>query len=118
LTKSTNFGTTTTKPKTAAAPSTPEQITNGGGSDPFDSTDGKTLYYVRGQGDLWSTPAEGGKPSRVLSSGVHGGWFAVSTRGIFFADLYPGGGPALFVPRSAKPIDYLHTAAADRSTPG
>ena len=43
----------------------------------------------------------------MLPSGVHGGWFAVTARGIFFADLYPGGGPALSVPREAKPIRLL-----------
>lgn len=62
---------------------------------------------TKNHGDLWSVPAAGGKAAQVLPTGVQGGWYSVIARGIFFADLYPGGGPALAVPRTPKPIRLL-----------
>jgi Tol biopolymer transport system component len=85
----------------------PVQLTSGGGFGPIDSPDGQTIYYTRGQSELWSIPAGGGEPARVLSSGVTGGWWGVSGRGIFFVDLYPGGAPGLFVANAPKPIYLL-----------
>lgn len=96
----------------AAAPGAPQRMTNGGGSDPLDSPDGKTVYFVRGHGDLWSMPAGGGSASVVLPEGVPGGWFSVTQRGIFFVDLYSGRAPALAVPRTPKTIWLLPYGAA------
>lgn len=91
----------------AAAPGDAERLTTGGGSDPLDSPDGKTIYYAKGQGGLWSLPAAGGAARQLLANGVWPGWYAVTARGIFFADLYSGGAPALAVPRTSKPIRLL-----------
>lgn len=42
-----------------------QQLTRNFGSEPFESTDGKQLYYTNNQG-LWSVPVEGGDPKLVL----------------------------------------------------
>ena len=91
----------------AAKPGDAQRITTGGGDNPLNSPDGTTVYYSKGHGDLWSVPAGGGPPSQVFPRGVHGGWFSVTSRGIFFADLYPDAAPGLSVPRTPKPIRLL-----------
>lgn len=96
----------------AASPGEPQRLTTSGGSDPTDSLDGETIYYVRGHGDLWSIPSEGGAPVQVRPTGIYGGWFSVTARGIFFADLYAAGAPALSTPKSPKPIWLLPYGAA------
>jgi Tol biopolymer transport system component len=87
-------------------PRDPVRMTTGGGFDAFDSPDGTAIYYTQGQ-ELWSIPASGGTPTRVLSRGISPGWWAVSSRGIFFVDLYAGGSPGLQVPLVSKPIYLL-----------
>ena len=42
-----------------------QQLTHNSGSEPFESTDGKQLYYTISQG-LWSLPASGGDAKLVL----------------------------------------------------
>lgn len=102
----------------ASAPDDPQRITQGGASDPFDSVDGKTIYYVTGRGDLWSIPAAGGASSRVYPAGVYGGWFSVTTRGVFFADLYSGAAPGVSVPRKPKPIRMLPYGSGEPASAG
>jgi Tol biopolymer transport system component len=97
----------------ASAPGDPQRITHGGGTDPFDSPDGRTIYFVTGRGDLWSIPAAGGAAELVAPSGVYGGWFSVTSRGLFFADLYSGGAPGVSVPGSPKPIRLLPFGGGD-----
>jgi len=74
------------------------QVTLKGGHESFESTDGKTLYYinassskVRGRG-LWSRPTSGQasaaleKPIEELAM-VQEGWWGVTDRGIMFVDV-------------------------------
>jgi len=42
-----------------------QQVTRNSGNEPFESADGKLLYYTNNQG-LWSLPAGGGDPKLVL----------------------------------------------------
>ena len=65
------------------------QMTQHGGLTGFESYDGKTLYYAKGDGEgLWSVPASGGTETLVtpaLRAGYWGAW-AVSETGIYLID--------------------------------
>jgi Tol biopolymer transport system component/DNA-binding winged helix-turn-helix (wHTH) protein len=63
------------------------QVTTDGGSGGFESTDGRYLYFVRGDedsGELWRMPLGGGNAAKVLSS-VEGRMFTIFPKGIYFA---------------------------------
>jgi hypothetical protein len=60
------------------------QVTRQGGYLPFESLDGKVVYYLKDQ-DVWKVPVAGGEESRVLGPIV--GVFAVGAEGIYFNDL-------------------------------
>ena len=57
------------------------QVTRQGGDIPFESLDGKVVYY-RKDPDVWKVPVAGGEESRVL--GPIAGPFAVRADGIYF----------------------------------
>ena len=57
------------------------QVTRHGGDNPFESLDGKVVYY-RKDLDVWKVPVAGGEESRVL--GPIAGAFAVRADGIYF----------------------------------
>jgi dipeptidyl aminopeptidase/acylaminoacyl peptidase len=65
------------------------QVTKGGGCEPVESPDGKTLFFQRGRGHLalWSMPgstdAEGGSETPILPSVLDGYW-AVADQGVYF----------------------------------
>jgi Tol biopolymer transport system component len=80
--------------------SQPVQVTTDGGFEAYESPDGSVLYYTRDD-QLWSQPVAGGAASLVLE-GVHHGWWAVTTAGIFFVDLREA--RHRFTP---KPINFL-----------
>lgn len=63
------------------------QITRGGGVDPMESMDGKTLYYFKSQSDpgIWSVPVSGGE-ERMLIAGVLMEQWAVTSLGILYLD--------------------------------
>jgi Tol biopolymer transport system component len=68
------------------------QVTKQGGSRPFESPDGKTVYYQKGVQSLlevqslWKVPVEGGEETRVLEQILGQGWFtwSLTTEGIYF----------------------------------
>jgi hypothetical protein len=58
-----------------------------GGGLAFESADGRSLYFVRGDEDsgvLWRMPASGGNATEVLSS-VRGRLFTIFPKGLYFA---------------------------------
>jgi Tol biopolymer transport system component/predicted Ser/Thr protein kinase len=59
------------------------QVTRKGGFDPFESLDGKVVYYEKDNG-LWKVPVEGGAETRVLESINDFGNFALVEEGIYF----------------------------------
>ncbi|MBL8176821.1 MAG: serine/threonine-protein kinase [Bryobacterales bacterium] len=63
------------------------QITRGGGVDPIESMDGKTLYYLKSQSDpgIWSVPISGGE-ERMLIPGVLLEQWTVTSLGILYLD--------------------------------
>lgn len=67
------------------------QITRGGGFSPFESHNGKLVYYQKLEDDseVWSVPAETGTETKVLDS-VGGRKFAVTGSGIYFMTVPPG----------------------------
>jgi hypothetical protein len=74
-----------------------EQMTHEGGSFPFESVDGGTLYYKKGalsEGDapLMSRPRAGGEESMVLACVKLFG-YAVAPRGIFYHGCDTQGSP-------------------------
>ena len=80
----------------------PEQITEGGGVIPFESPDGRFVYFLeRGLGvgassPLWKVPSGGGERSVVLER-VWARNYALSRRGVYFIEPSPEpGGPFAF----------------------
>jgi len=75
------------------------QMTREGGSIPFESPDGKFIYFQKtvGDSDVWQVPVAGGKETRVLGPA---GKFAVVADGIYFIEPgspgYLGGKPLKF----------------------
>ena len=67
------------------------QLTRGGGQNPAESPDGRTVYYLKGRNDpgLWQVSAEGGEETRVFEAGVDPGNWAVTARGIYFLTRQP-----------------------------
>jgi Tol biopolymer transport system component/DNA-binding winged helix-turn-helix (wHTH) protein len=75
-----------------ASGGTEEQVTHGGGFLPFESRDGRTLYYLRRSGgELLARPTAGGE-ERLIVPCVDMWDYAVGPDGIFQIDcLGPGG---------------------------
>jgi Tol biopolymer transport system component/DNA-binding winged helix-turn-helix (wHTH) protein len=67
------------------------QLTEHGGFDPFESYDGKTIYFSRfDQAGIWSIPASGGAESPVVADKPqfgYWGYWAISEPGLYFLDL-------------------------------
>jgi dipeptidyl aminopeptidase/acylaminoacyl peptidase len=65
------------------------QVTRKGGSNPQESMDGKSLFYLKGKtgyvSELWKVPVDGGEESRVLES-VCAVNFDVKEHGIYYAE--------------------------------
>ena len=61
------------------------QITRGGGSEPRESPDGKTVYYLKNGAvpSLWKAPVDGGEEARIVDN-VRLMSHAVTARGIYF----------------------------------
>jgi Tol biopolymer transport system component len=61
------------------------QVTRNGGGLPFESPDGKWLYFAKGDGatGLWKMPVEGGPETQVVKA-VYRANFVVLDRGIYF----------------------------------
>jgi Tol biopolymer transport system component len=59
------------------------QVTEDGGLYGVESSDGKTLYFSRGN-ELWSRPTEGGEERRVLGPMRGNSTFEVRAQGIYF----------------------------------
>jgi dipeptidyl aminopeptidase/acylaminoacyl peptidase len=78
--------------RVAAGGGTEEQVTHEGGAVPFESLDGRTLYYMRsGQGDaLLARPTAGGT-ERVIFRCVDFRSYAVAPQGLFHVDCTPPG---------------------------
>ena len=85
--------------RVAAGGGTEEQLTREGGVVPFESVDGRTLYYQRSAGDsaLLARPTAGGEERTILPCVLTCG-YAVAPRGIFHVDCST---PGAAVPRRA-----------------
>jgi Tol biopolymer transport system component len=70
-----------------AAGGAEEQVTHEGGTAPFESADGRTLYYVRneglGNGQLLARPTQGGT-ERIVVPCIGPAGYAVGPRGVFY----------------------------------
>jgi Tol biopolymer transport system component/DNA-binding winged helix-turn-helix (wHTH) protein len=78
-------------PATGESSSTPAvQVTRGGGVDPFESADGKYLYFARGyeKKGLWRKQLgdDNSREEPVLTGLQHWGWWALAPRGVYFFD--------------------------------
>ena len=95
------------------------QVTKKGGFGPFESYDGKTLYYQKGRSGLWKMPVKGGEEALVLEQvqKLLWGYCSPTRKGIYFYNagtkaiefysfsthkissvVAPEGGPALTFP--------------------
>ncbi len=81
--------------KIAAGGGAPQQVTHNSGNEPFESPDGKLLYYTNSQG-LWSMPVAGGEPKVVLEEPVFL-LYAVAGHSIYYGVRNP---PSLWVLRT------------------
>ncbi len=72
-----------------------EQVTREGGFLPFESLDGRTLYYKRAQDDspLLARPTAGGEERTIIPC-VHLWAYAVGPRGVFHVDCATAESPA------------------------
>ncbi len=68
----------------------PAQVTKRGGDEPFESPDGKFLYYHKQLGAIWKVPVDGGDETQVIDHAI-GGHRAVLPQGICL--LNPGANP-------------------------
>jgi eukaryotic-like serine/threonine-protein kinase len=66
------------------------QVTRHGGFAAFESSDGRTVYYAKGQrvAGLWSVPVKGGDETLVMELPEAGYWgyWALFDQGIYFVD--------------------------------
>jgi Tol biopolymer transport system component/tRNA A-37 threonylcarbamoyl transferase component Bud32 len=64
------------------------QVTKRGGFAAFESYDGKTIYYAKGQlqSALWMVPVAGGKETPVLEQMAGWGFWGLTQKGIYFYD--------------------------------
>jgi Tol biopolymer transport system component len=69
------------------------QVTQAGGSEPFESSDGKFLFYHK-RGGIWRMPVVGGEEARILERAPWGHW-AVLERGICFLNRQAVPRPAI-----------------------
>src|SRR2546423_13446918 len=62
------------------------QLTRGGGQNPAESPDGRTVYYLKGRNDpgLWEVSTEGGEETRAFEAKVDPGHWAEGGRGSDF----------------------------------
>jgi Tol biopolymer transport system component/serine/threonine protein kinase len=72
------------------------RVTISQGSEAFESTDGKFLYYNKGidQPGIWRIPIQGGEEVQVLHQGLAQGW-TITSQGICFINLRSPSGAAL-----------------------
>ncbi len=71
------------------------QVTRNGGEEPFESPDGRYLYYARDRSPgIWRVPVEGGEEMKALEKAEESQW-GISREGIHFFEFAPGAGPAL-----------------------
>jgi Tol biopolymer transport system component len=91
------------------------QVTTGGGFEGSETPDGKQFVYKRSPSDedLWmmpvgpAGPAESGA-AKIRSGGVFAGWWAMTSDGIFFADIANTfKGPRPHAPSDPKPIYFM-----------
>lgn len=71
--------------RTPAAGGQSEQMTHDGGGSPWESWDGKVLYYTKGR-ELFAAPLAGGAEKRILPS-MYGWDYYPVENGIFYVDL-------------------------------
>jgi Tol biopolymer transport system component/tRNA A-37 threonylcarbamoyl transferase component Bud32 len=69
--------------KVAAGGGPVQQITKGGGNEPFESPDGKFLYYMKDPGGIWRMPVAGGQPEPVVRE-ARMFMYAAAGRSIYF----------------------------------
>jgi Tol biopolymer transport system component/predicted Ser/Thr protein kinase len=88
----------------SAAPFRPAvQMTQNGGTDANETSDGKLLYYTIPQGGLWSMPVEGGQGTLVLEHVIPGLW-GLAENGIYYLSVESR------TPDGSKPIMWVSFA--------
>jgi eukaryotic-like serine/threonine-protein kinase len=71
------------------------QLTQKGGYEPFESLDGKLVYYAKlGSPGIWNVPVGGGEEIQVLNHGSQSLW-ALNSQGIYFGDTNSSTVPVL-----------------------
>ena len=94
----------------------PVQVTRQGGYTPFESLDGKHIYYAKGLKDhsIWRIPARGGAETPVLDDVVSNRW-TILRRGICILNMDARPRPAIeffdFATGRRRTLDVLPDAA-------
>ena len=88
---------------------TPQQLTHDSGNEPFESPDGKLLYFVR-RNELWALPLGGGDPRPVLREDVFP-LYALAGHSIYYLRRNP---PGLWVLRTdtGRKFEYVRLPKA------
>jgi dipeptidyl aminopeptidase/acylaminoacyl peptidase len=89
-----------------------KQLTEHGGFDPFESYDGRTIYYPKfDEPGIWSMPASGGSESLVAAGKPqvsYWGHWAVTESGLYLLDADAKPGPTIefysFATRRMTPV--------------
>jgi Tol biopolymer transport system component len=116
--------------KVPAAGGTPVQVTHGSGFMPFESLDGKSVYYSRlTKAGIWNVPVEGGAEKQVCDCTQPDDWanWTVAVNGLYFVDSKPGplpqikfielaSGKTFLVDKMEKPAFFGMTLSPDNKT--
>ena len=102
------------------------QLTHGGGTNPQESPDGRTVYYIKGElqtrrrsePGLWQVSTDGGDETRLFDLRVDGGNWVVMARGIYFLAYELGQTPYMleFFDFTTRQTTQIKTLDGPRST--
>ena len=91
------------------------QLTNTGGLRPFESPDGKSIFYLTVDGTAIRSVPAGGGPSTLVVAPVqqHPTGFTVTSQGIYYPAPRPSGGPGVvmflsFSTGDRRPVALAH----------
>jgi DNA-binding winged helix-turn-helix (wHTH) protein len=97
-----------------------QQITRLGGFSPYESADGRTIYYAKNRfenPEIWEVPVAGGEEKRVSSLLHPSSWanWSVTEQGILFLSEYTGKSSTLeffdFATHGARPLGAIENAS-------
>jgi len=95
----------------AVAGAAPIQVTKNGGSTPFESPDGRQLFYSKALGGIWAMPVDGGSEKAVSNGPGPEYWsnWAPAEHGVYFTAPSGGSSQIQFLDFKTKRISHIAT---------